>query len=141
MSLYAQYETDPKLEKEGVNFEVPNADDPDLPPYIFKVARAGGANIAYTKAMERLAKPLRRVIANGQLTNVQALKMQQEAYAEAVVLGWENVPARDGSPLPFSKENALGLFKALPDLFNDIQEVATKSQVYLVEARADASKN
>jgi len=64
-----------------------------------------------------------------------------EAYAEAVILGWDGVAGPDGAPLPFTRENAVKLMLDLPDLFRDVQEQATKAALFRAAADLDAEKN
>jgi hypothetical protein len=146
MSLFKQFETDRNLEKSGIVVEYgPNKDLPvdpvtgDHPAIQFRIARAGGANEQYTKRLEVLAKKHRRAIQNEMIETATLLKMTQQAFVDTVLLGWENVTDRNGDVMPFNTENALALFKQLPDLFIDLQEQANKAALFRCEVReADA---
>jgi hypothetical protein len=142
-TLYQQFTTDPKLEKEGVLLEY--GFNSKNKPITIRVARAGGANQQYAKRMEIKVKPYRRQIQTETIDKKQLEKLILEVFCETVVLGWENVefPVKgaDGSPTgefeerPFSFDNAVQLFTDLPDLFSDVQESAQKSALFRTDIR------
>jgi hypothetical protein len=128
MSLYKQFATNTDLEKRGIYLDFgPNSKGQ---PTRFLVARAGGANSAYLKAMEHKVKPIKRQIQNETIELAQIERLTMEVYCQTVVLGWEGVEDAEGNPLPHSYENAVKLFTDLPDLFKDIQEQAAKSALF-----------
>lgn len=139
MSLYKQFTTDNKLEREGILLEYGVASNGQ--PITIRIARAGGSNAQYQKRMEVLVKPYRRQIQTETIDSKQVEKLIRQVYAETVVLGWENVEDAEGNPLTFSKENCLKLFDDLPDLFLDIQEQAQRAALYRAEIREAASGN
>lgn len=137
MNLYKQFQTSADLEKRGIYLAY--GENSAGAPIRFLIARAGGANDAFMKAMEAKVKPLRRQIQNETLELAQIEKLTMEVYCRTVVLGWENVEDANGNPLTFSYENALKLFTDLPDLYKDIQEQAQRSALFragLLEADA-----
>lgn len=127
------FKTDPTLETKGI---VLNYGD-----FKITVARAGGANKAYVKCLERKSRPYRRAIQAETMDNELATAMMREVYVESVVLGWEGVLDAKGKSLPFSKENALQLFTDLPDLFQDVMEQAGKAALFREEIRETEAKN
>ena len=131
MSLYRQFKSDETLEKSGILLEY-GFNKAGLPITI-RIARAGGANAAYTKRMEAKVKPYRRQIQTETIDTQVIEKLLRELYAETVVLGWENVEDADGNPLTFSTANAVKLFTDLPDLFRDIQEQSQRSALFRAE--------
>lgn len=139
MSLYKQFTTDNKLEREGILLEYGNASNGQ--PITIRVARAGGSNAQYQKRMEALVKPYRRQIQTETIDPKQVEKLIRQVYAETVVLGWENVEDADGKPMPFTRENCLKLFEDLPDLFADIQEQAQRAALYRTEIREAEAGN
>lgn len=147
MSLFKQFKTDPKVEREGLLLDYgPNKDLPadaegKHPTIMIRVARAGGANDAYNKRIEALSKKHRRKIQNDAMEVAELREMTMNAVADTVILGWENVTDEDGQLMPFSRDNALKLFKALPDLFNDVQEQAAKATLFRASLREDDLKN
>lgn len=120
MNLYGLFKTDESLEVGGIFLEYGLTDDGK--PIRIKVARAGGANKAFAKALEKATKPYRKALQSGMMSNEQADKLYREVFVDTVVLGWENVQGPDGKELPFTRENALQLFQDLPDLFADLRE-------------------
>lgn len=137
--LYAQYKTDKNLELQGIFFEVgeikePGPDGQEVKkPIRFKIARAGGANSNFAKAMERESKPFKRAIQTKTLSNEKADEIYRRAFVSGVLLGWENVRDQDNRDLAFTFDNALKLFADLPDLFNDLREAATDAALFREE--------
>lgn len=139
MSLYKQYATDTNLEKSGIELQYgENANGDEI---IIRVARAGGSNTAYTKRMEALVKPYRRQIQAETIDNKVLEKLVMQAFAETVVLGWENVEDRNGNPMEFNVANVIQLFTDLPDLFKDVQEQAQKAVLFREDILEVESKN
>lgn len=136
-SLYNQFKTDPELEKAGLWLEYgPNSKKQEQR---IRIARAGGANTQFQKRMEALTKPYRRQIQTEIIGNDVVQRLMRQAYAETVVLGWENIEGPNGEDIPFSVENCVQLFTDLPDLFTDVQEQAQKAVLFRAEVReADA---
>jgi hypothetical protein len=134
MSLYQQFKTDEKLEKEGilVDFGVNQRTDK---PIRFRIARAGGSNITFAKAMEKATRPHKRALHLGTLSNDVAEKIYREVFIDTVLLDWEEVDGSDGQPLPFTRENAVKLFTDLPDLFAQLREDAGNAALFLAEVR------
>lgn len=133
MSLYNIFETDKGLERDGVvldyGFNSKNQ------PVRIRIARAGGANVKFAKVLEQKMKPYKRAIANDTMDNKVAEKLLIEAYADAVILGWEGVEDRDGNPLDFTRENVIKVLTDLPDLFLDIQQQSQKAALFRAELR------
>lgn len=131
MNLHKLFKTDTDLEKNGVLIDYgPNDDLPGAPPTRFRIARAGGSNLNYAKCLERLAKPHKRMIQHGQLSNELAKSIARTAFLETCLLGWENVTDADGKVLEYSLANAEELFKALPELYADLSEQSASSALY-----------
>jgi len=147
MSLFKQFKTDSKVEREGILLDYgPNKDLPvdaegKHPIMMIRIARAGGSNDAYNKRIEALSKKHRRKIQNDAMEISELREMTMHAVADTVILGWENVTDAEGKLLPFSRDNALKLFQELPDLFNDIQEQAAKATLFRAHLREEDLKN
>jgi hypothetical protein len=140
MSLYSAYETDPKLETEGVHLEVGTTADGRIST--IRVRRAGGANQLFAKVFEQKSKPYRRLmdIPGAHAPAVQD-RVMRETYADAVVVGWENIEGRDGKPLEFTKENVLKLFTDLPDLFRTVVKESQDMALFRAHVREDEAGN
>ena len=128
MSLYKAFKTDESVETKGVWIEYDTQGDGK--PARFKIARAGGSNRKYTAVLERKMKPVRRALATGALDDKVSERILAETYAEAVILGWENITWPDGNgaekALSFSRENCVMVLLALPELFADLQLQANR---------------
>lgn len=122
MNPYQLFATDSNVETNGV---VLNYGD-----FKITVARAGGANKAYLKALENRSKQYRRQIQNGTLSNEQANQIIRDVYTDTVIKNWEGVRDRDGNLMPFNRENVIKLIAELPDLFSDIQAQANEVALF-----------
>jgi hypothetical protein len=137
--LYQQYETDAKVEKEGVWLEFgPNTHDNEIK---IRVARAGGANESYLKQLEFRSKPIRRGIQTETVDRKKLETIVREVYAETVVVAWENVEDREGKLLEFNKENVLKVLTDLPWIYQEIMEASTKLQLFRKEILEEDAKN
>ena len=140
MSLYEAYETDPKLEKEGVHIEVGTTKKGEVAT--IRVRRAGGANQMFSKVFEQKSKPYRRLLEiPGAIDPAIQEKLMREVYADSIVVGWENIEDRQGNPIPFSKENVIKLFAELPELFKRVVRESQDMAVYRTEVREAESGN
>jgi hypothetical protein len=126
--LYAQFETDPEIEKTGVWIEY--GENSAGQPIRFLIARSGGGNTEYLKQLETKAKPYRRQIQTETVERKTLEKIGLQVFCATCVKGWENVEDRDGNPLPFTQENVVKLLTDLKDLFGDLQEQSNKSALY-----------
>lgn len=146
MSLRAQYGTDVAKEVNGVEVEYGQNADGSIPTFI--ISRMGKANKRYTKALERATKPYRRQIELNTMPEAQAEKLFLEVFVSTVVLGWRNVEMADVSGsdsdeglAEFNVENAIALFTALPELYEDLQEKAKSASMFREAALEDEAKN
>ena len=128
MNLFKQFKTSKNLEIDGIVLEYGSTEDGRV--IEFRIARAGGGNKAYDKAVETQTKSIRKQLQNDLVENDQLLRIMRNVYAETVVLGWKNVEDEAGKPIPFTRENCITLFEDLPDLFLDIQEQSRKMTLF-----------
>lgn len=133
--LYAQYETNPTWELQGIFFEAGEIVDvvdgqKVRKPIRFRIARAGGANSAFAKALERESKQHKRAIQTKTLSNEKANEIYLRAFIAGCLLGWENVRDKKGNELTYTFDTALKLLTDLPDLFNDLREAANDAALY-----------
>jgi len=133
MSLYKLFKTDENLETDGIWLEYGQNEKGE--PIRIKIARAGGHNSAFSKALEKATRPYRKAIQTGMLDNKTADKLYKEVFADTVVLDWINVEGPDGKPMEFKRENVLKLFEDLPDLFADLREQANNVALFREEVR------
>lgn len=118
-NIYDMFATDLKIETDGFIHRVTDK-------ISFTLARAGGANAKFSKAMEVKTRPYRRQIQEDTMDITLANKLLIEAFAETVVLGWEGITTVNGKEVKFTPEAAIKLFTDLPDLFNELREAAAK---------------
>ena len=134
MNLYQMFKTNPSLESEGILVEY-GMNAAGLPIRI-RVGRSGGSNSRFSKGLEKATRPHRRAISSGTIDNSLAEQLYREVFAEHVVLGWENVELADGTPLPYSHDNAVKLLNELPDLYADLKEQASNAALFREELRS-----
>lgn len=131
MSLYKLFKTAENLETDGIWLEY--GQNSKGQPIQIKIARAGGRNVAFAKALEKATRPYRKALQNGVMDNKVAERIYREVFTDTVLRGWANVEGPDGNPLQFSRENALKLFEDLPDLYNDLREQAINMGLFREE--------
>ena len=131
MSLYTLFKTNESFETDGVWIEYGQNEAGD--PIRIKIARAGGQNVTFNKALEKASRPYKKAIQMGTLDNKSADNIYKEVFAETVVLDWMNIEDAKGKPIEFKKENVLKLFGDLPDLFADLREQATDISIFREE--------
>lgn len=129
MNPYAQFETDPDLEKNGIRI--------DYGDYYWIIARTGGANKRWERAIERVTRPIRRAIQTETLDNEVGREKVREAFVEACVIGWGSkkhgdgvMVGRDDAPIQFNKENVNRVLTELDWLFQDLRDSANKASLY-----------
>lgn len=153
MSLYKDFATDKNMERSGVLL---NYGDVRL-----LIARAGGSNRKFSEVFKEKAQPYRYAIDHGKMSEEDANRIMAEAYAESVILGWQSVvrdengdvvrdskgkpkiqqsiEGKDGKQMKFTVENCTQLLLDLPDLFRDIQQMASDQRNFQKEEeKADA---
>ena len=132
-SIYEVFETDTTAEETGIKL--------NYGEFSFIIARAGGANKRFNKLLERRLEPHQRSIQAGLMDEKLARKILAECFAETVVLGWDNVPDREGKPIAFSKEACAKLLLELPELFDELREQATKASNFRQAKREATSQD
>lgn len=149
MSLSAQFKTNKEKVSKGVPFVVGINDDGTRPTFI--LARTHTANPEYQKVAERIMAPARQVWAiTGKVNEAEAEMLGLKVFAEAALIGWENVEWGDVDPsmtpnmsvegavhvkyAPYSVENAEKLLKNLPELYEILAGAAADRTRYLESA-------
>lgn len=139
MSLFKQFQTNADIEAAGVKVEYGQNDNGSVPA--FYVSRIAKSNKRYSKALEAATRPYRRQIELGTMPEDVADRIFMEVFVSTILMGWENIESQDGSPLAFTKENAVQLLKALPELFDDLQEKAKQASMFREASLEDDAKN
>lgn len=147
MGLRKLFKTDKRFETEGVVL--------DYGETRIRIARAGGANKRYIKALDKATKPYRRAIATGAFSDERANEILRRVYADTIVLNWETkrggewLPGIDPEDLgvegaelqPVTAENIVKVFTNLPDLFSDVQQQAQSIALFRSEVDEAAAGN
>jgi hypothetical protein len=130
---YEMFKTDKKLETEGVIL--------DYGSFQITVARAGGSNKKFQKALSDLAKPHTLAMKNQTMDPELADRLMVEAYADSIILNWKGVTDESGKKIPFNKANVIELFTNLPDLFSNVVEQASQFSMFHDDTVGQAEKN
>ncbi len=130
---YELFQTDKSLESNGVML--------DYGAFQITIARAGKGNRKYRSIMAGALKKHRHQIDNDLLDDGIYDSLMIGIYADAVILGWDNVTGADGKTLAFNRKNAVKLMTDLPDLFDNIREQANHAKNFRAKELADAEKN
>lgn len=133
-SIYDTFKTDDNMETRGILLDYGDAGK-------IKIARAGGSNVRFQKALEAKTRPLRRQIDTETLSPEAGERVLVEVFASTVVIGWEDIKDSDGKDIPFSYENCVKLFTDLPDLFIDVREQAMKAANFRTAEIEEDAKN
>jgi len=139
--LYDNYLTDKGAEATGVWIDDSGAS--------FKLARMGGANVKFQRAMTTAMKPYMREIQLGVIDDTALEPIVRKVFAETILLDWKNVtgpsnpetPDVDGDPIDFSSDAAIKLFADLPDLYARLRTEAQSYANFRASSLAVASKN
>jgi hypothetical protein len=129
MSIWDLYETDLAKETEGFWHKVNKK-------ISVKLARAGGSNMAFTKAMEEKTREHRKRggAFEGEKVDVDlATDIMKQAFAEVIILDWKGFTKKDGKTLAYSPKAAYEILVALPDLFNELRDAAGAAANYRAE--------
>ena len=134
MNPYQLFATDKQAETEhGIIL--------DYGTFRMRILRAGGSNRKFIETLNRRLKPYRRQIENDTMDSDMAQRIMAEVYADTVIIGWDEVPDAEGSPLEYCRNNVIKLLTDLPELFRDIQEQAGKAALFRAAEREDEQKN
>lgn len=134
MNLYELFGTDKSAEVDGIWIDYGAAGR-------FQLARSGGANTAYKKAITLMYKANKHAIETETMPDDVAEQKTLEIFCKHVLKGWEGVKDRDGKALKFSVDAAITLLSELDDLYADLRAQASKvSNFRAAQIEAD-SKN
>jgi len=152
MSMYDAFKTDAKKEAEGIIV--------DFTTFRVRIRRAGGANKLYSKTMEKLVAPHRRMLQLGQLPEATMKAIVAEGYAKAIVVDWEykhedagdglsdpvvvwksGIELADGSMGEVTPDNVKDILIEVPYIFDVIKEAAENITSFSNDGDKDAAKN
>lgn len=129
------------LFKNNENLEAGQGVTLEYPGFSITIHRAGGSNKKFANILSAKMKPYRHQLDRGIMDDEISARILREAYAEGVVVGWNNVKDAEGKEMPFSKENVIKLFTDLPDLFADVRTQAENVSLFREEQEKADEKN
>ncbi len=133
--IYELYLTDEEREKSGFWYDVTDTCK-------ILLARAGGSNIRFLKAVQDKTQPHRHKLDDlDKMDPGLANKLMIEAFAESVVLDWTGVTDVKGKEIKFSKKHAINLLTELHDLFDELRDAASKQSNYRASVITGDIKN
>lgn len=115
-----------------------------------KIARAGGSNTRYNRAMERHMRANRKAQQFDMLSDDDAGEALRKVYADSIVLDWETkqdgawvkgIEDAEGKIGPVTVDSIIVTFTALPDLFRDVIAMSQQIAVFRDDAIEADSKN
>lgn len=107
------FKTDATLERDGVDFAL---DDKTS----FRVRRFNSQNPRVKAAMASHYKPFARQVELGTLPQEKSTEITMKLFIEVCLASWAGVEDEKGEAIECNKDNALRLFKSLPDLFETL---------------------
>ena len=128
-NLDADFKTNPNLEKEGVDIVIRERTDANPVALSFRVRRFNSTNPRVKAAMAAYYKPHARQIDMGTLDPSISEEINRKVFVDVCLASWEGVEG-DGVPLECNRENALNLFRHLPDLFDTLWRAANSMENY-----------
>lgn len=134
MGLYDKFSTDADAEKDGIWLDYGDGER-------IKIRRAGGKNLAYKRAIERLSRDKKFQLQTDSLSDDESRELMIEVYAKSVILDWKGIKGEDGKDMPFNVENAKKLLTDLPDLFVSIMEQAKNIEWFRKKVDEADAKN
>lgn len=138
MSLFKQYETDKVKETKGVRHVLAIENGKEVAVII---ARMSKSNPHYQSALARITKPHTRQLQLKTLSEETMEAFLLEAFAETILLGWENMPDKAGNILQYSKENVIEQMTALPDLYDELNAKANDISLFRLDEMEETAKN
>lgn len=139
MGLFKTFTTNQEREVQGTEVKYEANPDGTMPTFV--IARKGGANKRYTRAMEREYKPYQRLLAAEKCPPETIEKCNLNIFLSSILLGWSNVQNEDGSVIEFNAENARKIMTMLPDLFTDLWYKADQASMFQDDYLENATKN
>jgi hypothetical protein len=106
-----------------------------------RVLRAGGANRKFSRSFSRIVKPYRRQLERGTLEPEKSDELMLEVYLDSVIIDWDGFNDSNGKPIPYTKQVAREFFTVMPEMFNDIQNIATEMATFQEQEAAEAGED
>lgn len=104
-----------------------------------RVARIG--NLAYRDYISKNSKALQAQARRGQIEIAEVERINKDAAAKHILVGWEGMEEDNGKAIPYSSERARKLFDELPDLYDMTMEYAQNMSLFLEQTKEDSKGN
>jgi len=156
MGLHDRFKNDEDLDTKGVTLQL---DDNDKPLCRIRLARAGGLNKKFTAAVEKVRRKFAKLFEHNMISDERNREIMIEVHADTTVLSWETwkpaptdedpqagewvsgIESADGEILPFTRQNVIDTFKALPTIYEAAVAHCSDSQMYNRAYIEAATKN
>jgi hypothetical protein len=113
-NLDGLFKMDLNLEKDGVWFDVSIG-------ISFLLRRFGGSNSnKVTQSMAKYHKPYAKLIDAKKLSDEETTEIMAKVFVDSCLVDWKGVKDEAGQDIPCNFDNAVKLFKSLPELFNTL---------------------
>jgi len=139
MSLYKNWSTDINKEVNGIPVEFEANDDGTVPTFI--ISRMGATNKPYLRALEQAQKPYLRQIQLKTMDKDKHEKLILEVFATNIIKGWSNIQDENGNVLAYSKENAVKILTDLPEIYDNLFQVAMSADMFKKDELEESAKN
>lgn len=146
MSLSKSFSTDKVKVVSGIR--VPVGVNEDKSEVAFYVSRMSKQNPGYTRELDRQTKPYGAQIRTKSLSEKVAEEIGLSVFVNAVLRGWENVLLSDVTGdesdkgfAEYNQENAMKLFRRLPELLDHLTEQASDASLFRAEELEQDAKN
>lgn len=120
------FKTNNVLESEGVDFLIDETTS-------FKIRRFVNTNPKVKEAMAAYYKPYAKQDQLGTLPVEKSNEISMKLFVDCCLVSWKGVMDDSGKDIECNKENALNLFKRLPDLFETLWKHANSFENYKEE--------
>ena len=99
------------------------------------------ANKKYAKMLEAEAKPMRRAIQAGTVSEEASTKMLAKVLAHTILTGWENWKDDNGKVVAYTPEIGYDLLITYPQIYSFVDDESRKISHYTKAEREDDAKN
>lgn len=136
MSIYSTYQSDIKLENEGIWHELGDG-------VSVKVAAIGANNKALVALREKLERPHKYRLDKGTLSDEIANEIHIRLIAHTVLIGWKNIQDRAGKDIEYSPDAAYEILsdKSMDAFLACIIKLGTDEELFKIGEKAERIKN
>lgn len=104
------------------------------------ILRAGGSNYAFTRAFQKMIRPIRKQVDAGTLDPEKSDSLLRRVYAEYVMRDWEGVTDEDGNRVPYTPDAGEAFLETFPVLFDEMQTVASEAATFQEQSLEEAKE-